>query len=35
MGLDQEDLLKNKIAKMDEETTQVAKKRIDTMDFKK
>ena len=35
MGLDQEDLLKNKIAKMDEETSQVTKKRIDTMDFKR
>lgn len=28
-----DDLLKQKIQKMDEESTQIAKKRIDTMDF--
>ncbi len=30
-----DDLLRNKIQKMDEETMGTAKKKIDTMDFKK
>ena len=30
-----DDLLRNKIQKMEEETTGITKKKIDTMDFKK
>ena len=30
-----DDLLRNKIQKMDEETMGIAKKKIDTMDFRK
>ena len=35
MGLDSTDLIKNKIQKMDEDTSMLSRKRIDTMDFKK
>lgn len=35
MGMDSDELYRNKIQKMEEESTQVAKKRIDTMDFKR
>jgi predicted nuclease with TOPRIM domain len=33
MGSDMDELYKNKIQKMEEETSQVTRKRIDTMDF--
>ena len=35
MGADADELYKNKIQKMEEETSQIVRKRIDTMDFKK